>query len=118
VRDLAQHRGQAPGVVEILHQEFTRRLQIDQAGQRRSVPIPIFELELHAEPTRNREQVHDGVRRAADRRVGLDRILERAARQDLRQHQILAHHLDDAAARELREPVAPRVDRRNRRIAG
>ena len=38
------------------------------------------------------------------------------ARQDLRQRQVLAHHLDDAHARQVGQHVAARVDGRDRRV--
>ena len=64
----------------------------------------------------DREQVDDRVGRAADRAVDHDRVLERLLGQDLRHPQILAHHLDDAPAGHARQHLAPRVDRRNRRV--
>ena len=52
-------------------------------------------------PTRpcDRQEMHDGVGGAADGTQGADRVLERLAHQDLRQHEVLAHHLDDPPAR-------------------
>ena len=43
-------------------------------------------VERHADAPGDRQQVHHGVGRAADRGVGPDRVLERLAREDLRQH--------------------------------
>ena len=48
---------------------------------------------------RDRDQVDHRVGRAADRGQRLDRVLERLAREDLRELQVLVHHLDDAPAR-------------------
>ena len=115
--DLAQHRGQPARVVEILHQVLARGLQVDEARQLRAELVPVLELELHADPAGDRQQVHHGIGRTADRGIRLDGVLERLAREDLREHQIFVHHLDDAPAGELRQAVTLRIDRGNRRVA-
>src|SRR5690606_39563427 len=43
LRDLAQHRRQAAGVVEVLHQVLARRLEVDQAGQARADLVPVLD---------------------------------------------------------------------------
>ena len=60
----------------------------------------------------------DGIGRAADRGVDADGVLEVLAGQDLRHDEVLADHVDDAPAGELRQHHAAGVDGRNRGVAG
>ena len=118
VLDLAHHRRQSARVVEIFHEVLARRLQVHETGQLRADLVPVLELERHADAPGNRQQVNDRVGRAADRGVHADRILERRARENLRQRHFFFDHLDDAPPGELRLPVAARIDGGNRRVAG
>ena len=77
--DLADHHRQAARVVEVLHQVLARRHQVDEAGHVAAEPVPVVERQLDADAAGDREQVHDGVGRAADRAVDHDRVLERLA---------------------------------------
>ena len=52
---LPQHDGKATRIVEIFHEVFARRLQINQARQARSQPIPVIELKRHANPPGDRD---------------------------------------------------------------
>ncbi len=112
----AQHRGQAAGVVELLHQESSRRHQVDDGRRIAADAGPVLEFERHADAAGDRLQMDHRVGRTADRRIGADRILEGLARQDLGQAQPFLCHLDNADAGHVRQHVAARVDRRNRRV--
>ncbi len=81
-------------------------------------PVPILERQRHAHPPGDREQVNDRVGRSADRGIHANGVLERRAREDLREHHLFLHHLDDAPPGELRLAVAARIHGGNRRIAG
>ena len=61
-------------------------------GSATSRPSRSKSSSVESTPTRprDREQMHHGVGRAADGRERADRVLERGARQDLRQHEVLA----------------------------
>ena len=84
VAEFAHHGRNAAGVVEILHQEFARRHQVHQQREIVAQAVEIVEVELHAHAARDRQQVDHGVAGSADGGVHADRILERLARQDLR----------------------------------
>ncbi len=114
--DLAQHGRQAARVIEILHEVFARGLQVHEAGHVRGEPIEILEREGDADAASECEQVDHRVRRAADRCIRANCILEGGARQHLRHAQILVHHLHDAPAGELRKPFAARVGCGNRGV--
>ncbi len=75
-------------------------------------------LELDADPAGQRQQVDDGVGRAAEGAVGADGVVEGLAGEDLRHAQILVHHLDDAPAGKLGEQPRRGVDRRDGGVAG
>ena len=62
----AQHHRQAAGVVEVLHQEPAGGHQVDEAVHAAAEPVEVVERQLDADAPRDREQVHHGVRRAAD----------------------------------------------------
>jgi hypothetical protein len=85
-------------------------LQVEQAGQLARELLEIVDAELHAEAAGHGDEVDDGVGRAADRRQGDDGVLERLAREDLRQALILVDHVDHAPARHPRQHVAAPVD--------
>ena len=78
VLDLAEHGQQAAGPVEVLHQELPGRLQVDQQRDVGAGAVEVVLGQLDPEPAGDREQVHDGVGRAADRGQRDDRVEERA----------------------------------------
>ena len=86
----AHHRRQAAGVVEVLHQEPARRHQVDERRHVAAERVPVVERQRHADAAGDRQQMDDGVGRAADRAVDADRVLEGLARQDLRHAHVLA----------------------------
>ena len=80
VLDLAQHGQQPAGPVEVLHQEACPPAAgSTSSGTSAPVRSKSSWVELDAEPAGDREQVDDGVRRAADRGQRDDRVEERAA---------------------------------------
>ena len=84
--EAAQHARQAAGVVELLHQEAARR----HAGRPASAcrgrcRVQSSSSSVDADAAGDRLQVDHRVGRAADRGVDADRVLERLAREDLRQ---------------------------------
>jgi hypothetical protein len=117
VRELGHHGRQAARVVEVLHQVPAGGLEVDEPRRRRAQLVEQAERQLDADAPGEREQVQDRVRRAADRVQHADRVLERLAREDRGGPLVLLHHRDDPPAGRLREPGAPRVDRRDRRAA-
>ncbi len=78
VRDLAQHRQQAAGAVEVLHEEASRRLQVDEQRNRGADAVEVVQRQLDPEPPGDGQQVDDGVGGAADRGQRDDRVEERA----------------------------------------
>ena len=84
VRQFANHRRNAACVVEIFHQKLARRLDVHQQRQIMTHAVEIVQRKRHAHATRDRQHVQHEVARPADRRVHANRILERFARQDLR----------------------------------
>ncbi len=78
--------------------------------------VPVLQRERHARPAGDGEQVQDGVGRAADRAVHPDGVLERGARQELRDPDVLLDQLNDAAAGQVRLGVSAGVHGRNRRV--
>ena len=83
----AQHRRQAAGVVELLHQEARPTASGRRCSGHVAAERGPSRRGRAATPTRPamRQQMDDGVGRAADRGVDADRVLERLARQELRQ---------------------------------
>ena len=82
----------------------------------RTDAIPVLQRQRHAQATGERQQVDHRIGRAADGGIGADGVGEGGAREHLRHAQVLAHHLDDAAARQVRQAHAARVHRGNRGV--
>ena len=78
-----QHqRAQAAGVEEVLHQVFAGRADV---GDHRDLPRNLVEalhVERDAGAPRHRHHVDDGIGRAAERHVHLDRVVEGGGRED------------------------------------
>ena len=77
-----------------------------------------IERQRHADASCEREQVHDGVRAAADRHEHGDRVVECLGGQDLRWAQLLTRHPDGAGAGGFGRACPFGVDRRDRRGPG
>ena len=101
LRDLLHHRRQAAGVAEVLHQVLARRLQVDQARQLAGRAGPSRRASsFDADAAGDRDA--GGSPRWSSRRSRRWRVIafsNACAREDLRQRQVLVHHLDDAPAR-------------------
>ena len=118
VADLGHHRGHAAGLVEVLHQVLARGLEVGDERHLARELVEALERQVEAEAAGDRGQVDDRVRRAAERVQRRDRVVERRRREDLREPQVLAHHLHDAPARDVGERAAARVGGGDRRGAG
>ena len=109
------HRRQAAGVAEVLHQVLARRLQVHAGTAARCAEaVPVVERRART-PMRPAIAIRwiTALVEPPIAALASDRVLERLAREDLRQRQVLVHHLDDAPAGHAREHVAARVDRRD-----
>ena len=93
----------------ISHSPDGRTLAI--TGTSLGVVVEVLERERHAGPARHRDEVDHGVGRAGDRDVHHERVLERAAVEDVGGFQVLPDHLDDA-------PPAGRGHARMRGVGG
>ena len=80
--------------------------------------VEVLDLERHAGVAGNGREVDRGVRRAADRRVDDDGVLERFTGQDLRRLQVFSDHLHDALAGEVGDAPAVPQWRRDGGAAG
>ena len=107
--ELAQERRDAAGAMQILDQPLAGRSQVGDPRRRPRDLVEASERERHSDSTREREQMDDGVRAAADRHQQRDRVVERGRGQDLRRAQPFPRDLDRAAPRRLAGPVAGRV---------
>src|SRR5581483_1694048 len=105
------------GIVELLHQEASGRHQVDDGRHAAADPVPVVEVDRHADAAGERQQVDDGVGRAADGGIDPDRVLEVLPGQDLRHDEVLMDHVDDPPAGKLGEHHAAGIDRRDRGIA-
>ena len=108
---LAHDRRQAAGVAEVLHQVLAARLQVQQGRDVPGQHVEVVERERHAEAACDGQQVDHRVRRAADRRVDPDRVLERRPGHDGRGSQVVPDQADDDLAGSLRRLVAAGVHR-------
>ena len=88
ILDLRHDGRYATGVEEVLHEESTRRLQVDEPGRRRAELVEELERQLDADPPGIRDEVQDRVRRARDRMQHANRVLESLAREDVGRPQI------------------------------
>ncbi|CAG4924328.1 hypothetical protein LMG31841_05372 [Paraburkholderia saeva] len=113
--ELLQHRRQTPCVIEVFHQILAGRLQVHEARHVRT-EFPVFERQLHADALRERDQMNDRIRRAANRRIRADRVFKGLAREDPVHRQVFTNHVDDAAPGQVREHLTARIDRRNRGV--
>ncbi|MCY1235289.1 hypothetical protein D9M72_478990 [compost metagenome] len=116
--DRLDHDRETAGVVELLHQVFARRLEVDDRRDVAAEAIPVVEAEIDADAAGKRQEVQHGVGRAADGAVDADGILKGFLRQNVGRLQVLLHHVDDAAAGELGDHSTACVDGRNGRVAG
>ena len=74
--DLLHQAGQAAGIEEILHQVLVAaRPDVGDHRHRAAGALEIVEADVLARPPRDRDQMNDGVGRAADRHGHGDRVV-------------------------------------------
>ena len=83
---------------EIGRREAPARLQVDEERRPGRDRVEVVEDERHAGLARDREEMQDGVRRAARGGDGRDRVLEGGAREDLRRREAVGEALHDEPA--------------------
>ena len=118
IPDLRHQRAQPAGVVEIFHEELAGGPDVGQHG---NVPRDLIEegqRQIEAAAPRQRDQMNDGVGRAADGHVDGDGVSEGRRREDIGGLQILPDHLDDAPAAIHGHADVIGIRRGNRRRAG
>ena len=81
-------------------------------------PLKVFHLQRHAHAAGNGQQMHNQVGRAPHGGVDHNGVLKSLTRQNFGKAQILTHHLYNAVAGQVGQPLAPRICRRNGRAAG
>jgi hypothetical protein len=105
VQDLAElrhHRGDAAGMEERLEQVLAGGAEVGQAPGTSRAAWKSSSVTSDPEPPGQREQVHDGVRRAADGLDDPDRVLERRLGHDVARPQSGLGDLDGSARRPAR----------------
>ena len=117
VGDAREECRHTAGIVEVLHEVLPGGPEVGEHGRRARERVEAVERQGHARTAGEREQVDDGVRRAGERHVGDDRVVERRRGQDPRGTQVLPHHVDDPAAARRSHPGVGRVDGGDRRRA-
>jgi hypothetical protein len=64
IAEFTDHRRQAARIVEVFHEIFAGRHEVDQTGEIAAELIPIHELEVDPQTSGYRQQVDDGIGRA------------------------------------------------------
>ncbi len=98
LHEAPRDEARAAGAREVGRREAAARLEVHEERRPRRDRVEVVEHERHAGLPRDREEVEDGVRRAAGRGDGRDRVLERGPREDLRRRQSVLQPLHDEAA--------------------
>ena len=94
VTQFFQNHRNAAGIGEILHQVFTGGHAVDQQGDI-GAKFEILQVQRNANPARQSQQMHHGVGRPTNGRIGEDRIFKRGAGQDLAGAQVFFDHFND-----------------------
>ena len=118
VAQLGEQRAQPAGVEEVLHEVLPRRADVREHGRAPRDRVEAREVEREAGAPRHRDEVHDGVARAAEREHGDDRVVERRIAEDVARLEVLPDHVDDASPGERCHLRVPRVGGRDGREAG
>ena len=118
IGQLRHQRGQPPGIVKLLHEEPAGRHEIGDVGNAPAEAIEVFQCQFDAGAPRQCEEMDDRIGGPADRRVDSNGILEGFPREKVREPQVFVHETHDAAAREVRDPLAVRGDARRGGIHG
>jgi hypothetical protein len=111
VADAGKQAAQTAGIVEVLHQEFSRGTDVGEERRPPREDVETVEVEAHAGAPGHRDEMHDGVRRSPQRHRHGDRVAEGLRRQQVAGPQVLPDHLDDP-------PAAPRSEARMVRVRG
>ena len=82
VFDLPHDSGQPPRLVEVLHEVLAGGHQVDEDGYLRPEPVEVGQLEVDLDPPSDRQQVDDGIGRAANGGIDPYGVLERGAGHD------------------------------------
>ena len=118
LQQFVHHRRQAAGAEIILAEIFAGRLHVDQQRHVVADLFPVLDGERDADVARDGIEMDRRIGRAADRRAGDDRVLERGAGQNVGRFEILAHDLHGAHAGLIGDLAALAVRRRDRGAAG
>ena len=114
-----QHRGQSAGVVEIFHEELARRLQVHEAGQAasRACPSPRARACTPSRPAMANRCTTELVEppMAALALIAFSNAWRVRIFDSTRSSRTISTM---RRPRQLRQPVAARIDRGNRRVAG
>ena len=116
--ELGEQRGQAAGVVEVLHQVLPRWPDVGQPRDAAGDGVEVVQGQGDAGAAGDGDQVDQRVRRAAEREHGRRRVLERLAGEDRLRGLVVPDHVDDALAGVDGHPVVGGVDGGDRRGAG
>src|SRR5262249_8538459 len=104
ISNLEHHLRNAARVVEVLDRIVAGRFHVRDDRYTTMDPIEVVERELDAQLARDRRQVKERVRRAADRRVHGHRVLEGFAREDLPRRDAAPNEIDDPLSCRSRVP--------------
>jgi hypothetical protein len=115
--ELLEHARHAAGAVQVLDQVIAGRADIDEERGPRGELVEPGEPERHADASCECEQVHDGVRAAADRGEKRDRVVERLRGEHGRRTERLLREPNGAPAGRLGRAQPRSVDGRDRRRA-
>ena len=92
---------------------LSRRLHIGEQRNVEAIDLPVLGMKFDAGMLGHGGEMGLGVSRAADGRIGADRVEEGFARQDVGGLQVLEHDLDRAAAGAIGHLPTLAVGRRN-----
>ena len=106
---LAEHRVQTARVVQVLHVVVSGGLEVHEHRHAAADRVELVEVDLDPEPARDRGDVHEPVRRAADGLEGDERVVERVRGHDPPRAEVLGRDLDRAPAGALGEALPVRV---------
>ncbi len=109
--ELPRDETDATGAMEVGGDEASTRLEIGDDRRARRDLVEVFELERQVELARDREEVENGVRRAAGGGDRSDRILDRRPRQDRGRPHVPAHELERKLAGLFSSFALRRVER-------
>ena len=119
IADLLDQARQATGIEEVFHQVLVAaRPDVGDHRHLAACALEIVEPDLLPRTPCHRDQMDDGVGRAADRHRHGDGVEERIVRQDLLRRQVFPDHADDAPAAFRGHADVTGIGRRDRGGAG